>query len=243
MRRKLLPFYDERACKTDMVVIHAVAYSPEPAIQTFVDNKVSSHYVIGRDGEIWQLAGEKHRAWHAGKSFWRGKDDINSHSIGIELCTPTLGQAAFSKEQKYALTELLKRLIKKYHIKPENIVGHSDIAPTRKPDPGKAFFWKELAKQGIGLWYNLKDADKIKENDPEKLLQIIGYNTDDLKAAMVAFCRRFVPEKVPTVKDINTLIESPVDRSLDLTKDDKVLKILKAVAYKYLTASSTPCKI
>ena len=77
MRRKLLSFYDARATKIDMVVIHAVAYPPQRAIQTFIDNKVSSHYVIGRDGTVWQLTGEKHRAWHAGKSCWRGFDDIN----------------------------------------------------------------------------------------------------------------------------------------------------------------------
>ena len=243
MRRKLLPFYDERMCKIDMIVIHAVAYPPREAIQTFINNKVSSHYVIGRDGEVWQLVGEKKRAWHAGKSFWRGVDGINAHAVGIELCSPNLGQTAFSKEQKQALTEMLKRLIKKYCIRPENIVGHSDIAPTRKPDPGKAFFWKELADKGIGLWYEVKDAAKMKEDKPEKLLQIIGYDTADIQAALYAFCRHFVPEVVPTVKDVNNLIEMPVDRSLDLAKDKKVLKVLKAVAYAYLNASKTPCKM
>ena len=243
MRRKLLPFHDERACKIDMIVLHAVAYPPKKAIQTFIDNRVSSHYVIGRDGEIWQLAGEKHRAWHAGKSSWQGKDDINSHAIGIELCSSTLGQTAFSQKQQSSLTSLLKRLIKKYRIKPENIVGHSDIAPTRKPDPGKAFFWKKLAEQNIGLWYDLKDAAKIKEEKPEKLLQIIGYDTTDIEATLFAFCRHFVPEKVPEIKDIKTLIEKPIVRDLNLAKDEKVLKVLRAVAYAYLSASKTPCKI
>ena len=138
---------------------------------------------------------------------------------------------------------LLKRLIQKYHIKPENIVGHSDIAPSRKPDPGKAFFWKELATQGIGLWYNLNDASKMKENKPEKLLEIIGYDTIDVRAALFSFCRHFVPEVIPAVKSITHLIENPVDCSLDLTKNEKVLKALKAVAYAYLSASKTPCKM
>ena len=99
MRRKLLPYYDERACKIDMIVLHAVAYAPQQAIQTFVDHGVSSHYVIGQDGELWQLVGERHRAWHAGKSFWRGADDLNSHAIGIELCSPSLGQKPFTTAQ------------------------------------------------------------------------------------------------------------------------------------------------
>lgn len=243
MRRKLLPFYDERATKIDMVVVHAVAYPPRKAIQTFVDAKVSSHYVIGQDGEIWQLVGEKHRAWHAGKSFWRGAEDINSHAIGIELCSSSLGQRPFSKAQIGAVTALLKRLIKKYRIRPENIVGHSDIAPARKPDPGKAFAWKKLAKAGIGLWYDIKDAQNMRESEPRQLLQIIGYDTADLQASLVAFCRRFVPEKVPLVKDIRSLIECPVETVSDLSKDENVLKILKAVAYAYLSASKTPCKI
>ncbi|MCQ2741662.1 MAG: N-acetylmuramoyl-L-alanine amidase, partial [Alphaproteobacteria bacterium] len=213
------------------------------AIQTFVDNNVSSHYVIGEDGTVWQLTGEKHRAWHAGKSFWRGVDDINSHGIGIELCTPTLGQTAFSDAQQRTLTALLQRLIKKYKIKPENIVGHSDIAPTRKPDPGKAFFWKALAEQGIGFWYDSHDADCLTEKNPEALLKIIGYDTADLQAALFAFCRRFVPEMIPTVKDLKALVETPVDYSLHLEHNAEALKILKAVAYKYLTASNTPCRM
>ena len=106
-------------------------------------------------------------------------------------------------------------MIKKYHIKPENIVGHSDIAPSRKPDPGKAFFWKDLAQQNIGLWYDIKDAAKIKENSTEKLLQIIGYDTTDIKAALFAFCRHFAPEKIPEIRDIKTLIETPVVHDLN----------------------------
>lgn len=145
MRRCLLPFYDERKSKIDMIVLHSVAFDAKGAVQSFRDFKVSSHYLIDETGEVWQLVGQKHRAWHAGKSKWHGIDDINSRSIGIELCSPDLGQSPFNQKQKKALYELLEKLVRRYNIPQGNIVGHSDIAPTRKADPGKAFF---LARVG-----------------------------------------------------------------------------------------------
>ena len=121
MRRKLLPFYDERKSKIEMIVLHCTAHTPENIVESFTKHRVSSHYVIGEDGQVVQMVGEKHRAWHAGISSWGGKTDINSRSIGIELTSPTLGQKPFSQRQKNALIELLSRLIKKYKILPQNI--------------------------------------------------------------------------------------------------------------------------
>ena len=243
MRRRLLPFYDERKSKIDMIVLHSVAFEPEEAIRAFIDAKVSSHYVIGSDGEVWQLVGQKHRAWHAGKSWWRGTDDLNSHSIGIELCSPTLGQMPFTPAQKKALKPLLKCLISKYNIRPENIVGHSDIAPSRKPDPGKAFFWQELAQEGIGWWPDCRQAGKIGESSPQKLLAIIGYDTSDVGAAAYAFCRRFLPDRVAVRASIEELIGCPGAADDTLLGNDEFLTVLKAAAYKYLNESKTPCKI
>ena len=240
MRRRLLPFWNERKAKVDMIVLHAVAYEPEQAIKTFEAHQVSSHYLIGRDGEIWQLVGEKHRAWHAGSSNWQGRDDINSRSIGIEFCSSSLGQSPYSKAQLEAAVVLLNRLFRKYKIKPDKIVGHSDIAPSRKPDPGKAFFWKELADKGIGLWYDLKDADKMDKMSVGELLSLIGYDVQDESAAICAFCRRFLPEKIES-RPIDALIENPVQEGL-LT-DEKFIKVLKSAAYRYLNASKAPCKM
>lgn len=244
MRRKLLPFWDERKAKVCMAVVHSVALPAEEAIKCFCDNRVSSHYLIAEDGEIWQLVGENHRAWHAGLSKWRGVcEDINSCSIGIELCSKDLGQTPFTKKQQKALEELLRRLIKKYGIKNENIVGHSDIAPMRKADPGKAFFWKELAEKGMGFWPEKKDAAKIKEAQVEELLQAIGYDTTDVKAAAYAFCRRFLPQKVKFEKDVwqaQKILGQADEKLLD---DEDFVTTLKATAYKYLRASKTPCKI
>lgn len=243
MRRCLLPFYDERKSKVEMIVLHSVAFEPQKAIQSFRDFKVSSHYLIAEDGEIWQLVGEKHRAWHAGKSSWQGREDINSCSIGIELCSPSLGQKNFTKKQKKALIELLEKLGRKYNVLKGNIVGHSDIAPTRKADPGKAFFWQELAQKGFGLWFDRKDAAKVKETDVAKMLAQIGYDITDIRAAAYAFCRRFWPEKVVTVDDVLALDGSLNQADEALFTDEVFLQVLKAVFYAYGRESNTPCKM
>jgi N-acetylmuramoyl-L-alanine amidase len=243
MRRRLLPFCEERKCKIDMLVLHAVALDVDGVIDSFYKYEVSSHYLVDEKGEIWQLVGEKKRAYHAGVSWWRGIEDINSHSIGIEFCSKTLGENKFSDAQIKTGIELIGKLIKKYKIRPENIVGHSDIAPERKPDPGKAFFWKELAKEKIGFWFDYKDADKMERYSVEELLAVIGYNVKDVYSSAYAFCRRFLPEKVREVSDVAKLIENVGKADDEILCDEKFLKTLRAVSYKYLSESKTPCKI
>ncbi len=243
MRRKLLPYYGVRKSKIDMIVLHAVAFDVKEAIKSFENNEVSSHYVIAEDGEIWQLVGEKHRARHAGVSYWRGVEDVNSHSIGIEFCSRTLGQKKFRPEQIKSGIELIKKLMKKYKIRPENIVGHSDIAPTRKPDPGKAFFWRELAKENIGFWYKISDYKKINDFSVAELLEIIGYDVSNVYASAYAFCRRFLPQKVAEVKKVAELVDNIGEGDDKLLNDELFLQTLKAVAYKYASESKTPCNI
>ncbi len=243
MHRHLLPFYDERKCKIDMIVIHCEIYPIEDAIKVFTERKVSSHYIIDENGEIWQLVGEKHRAWHAGVSSWQGQSDINSRSIGIELVSPTLGQKSYAKAQKEALCALLQRLIKKYKITSQNIVGHSDVAPTRKADPNKSFFWKELNQKGVGIFYQPRLKNISQRADIAQLLQIIGYDTADLAAAKLAFCRRFIPQAVAYEKDIWN-IEKNLPQTAKNFKEPKELKsILQNIAQQYESASNTPCKM
>ena len=243
MRRKLLPYYGERKSKIDMIVLHAVAYDVKEAIKSFCDNEVSSHYIIAEDGEVWQLVGEKRRARHAGLSYWCGVEDVNSHSIGIEFCSKTLGQKNFDKKQIISGIGLIKKLVKKYKIRPENIVGHSDIAPLRKADPGKAFFWRELAKEGIGFWYDITDAKKMEDYSVLELLKIIGYDVKNVYAASYAFCRRFLPDRVAEVKSVPELVDNVGTADDELLCDEKFLQVLRAVAYKYCSESKTPCKI
>jgi N-acetylmuramoyl-L-alanine amidase len=116
--------------------------------------EVSAHYVVDEDGTVYRMVPEDQRAWHAGKSFWHGIRDINSTSIGIEIVNPghEYGYRAFPAAQIDAVMELAADIIARHHIKPCDVLGHSDIAPGRKTDPGELFPWQDLAARGIGLW-------------------------------------------------------------------------------------------
>ena len=118
--------------------------------------KVSSHYLINRRGKIFSLVQDRHVAWHAGKSCWGRYKNLNENSIGIELVNKghQFGYTSFKKKQIKVLVNLCKKLIKKYKIKKKNIIGHSDIAPLRKIDPGEKFPWKYLAKNKVGIWHD-----------------------------------------------------------------------------------------
>lgn len=116
--------------------------------------KVSAHYLIDREGIVFRMVAEDRRAWHAGVGFWRGVRDLNSTSIGIELCNPghDYGYLPFPPAQIAALLALLGGIHARHGVPAENILGHSDIAPSRKADPGELFPWRELAREGFGLW-------------------------------------------------------------------------------------------
>ena len=121
-------------------------------------SKVSSHFVINQNGKIYRLVQDNQIAWHAGKSCWRKYKNLNKNSIGIELVNKghRFGYTNFKKKQLSSLIKVCKSLIKKYKIKKKNVVGHSDIAPLRKIDPGEKFPWKRLANNGIGIWHCCK---------------------------------------------------------------------------------------
>ena len=118
--------------------------------------KVSSHYLINRRGKIFSLVQNRYVAWHAGKSCWGRHKNLNKNSIGIELVNKghQFGYTSFKKKQISSLVNLCKKLIKKYKIKKKNVIGHSDIAPLRKIDPGEKFPWKYLAKNKVGIWHD-----------------------------------------------------------------------------------------
>ena len=126
--------------------------------------KVSSHFVINQNGKIYRLVQDYQTAWHAGKSCWGKYKNLNKNSIGIELVNKghEFDYTNFKKRQLSSLIKICKILIKKYKIKKRNIVGHSDISPLRKIDPGEKFPWKELADKKIGIWHNCKTKDLIK---------------------------------------------------------------------------------
>lgn len=244
MQEHLLPSFDERNAEIDMLVIHSTPQKADEAISILEERKLSSHYVMDLDGKIIKCVDEKKRAWHAGKGFWRGETNINDRSIGIEICQMDCGQTPFNDIQIEKLIHFCKKIIRKYKIRPEMIVGHSDTAPARKYDPGMTFPWKKLYKEEIGLWYQPRNADKMPENNVAKLLNIIGYDTSDEEttiASTYAFRRRFLPEEVEFVADYPYLWEHVYpEGNKELLSGDKFLKTLKAVAYTYLNASKNP---
>lgn len=237
MHEELLPYFNEREDPIDMVVLHCSAYNIETIIHWMHEYQVSAHYIIDEDGEITKLVNEQKRAYHAGQGFWRGEErSPNSRSIGIELVNYSLGQEVYSTAQIEKLIIFLKKIVKKYHIRPEMIVGHSDIAPLRKADPGKAFPWKQLAKEGLGLWYQPRNAEKMLTNDTAELLRIIGYDTrtpEAVYASAYAFSRRFAPQFVHTDNDLLHLVDHILTNNFDFMQNPKFIQTLKAVAYSF----------
>ena len=134
------------------------------------NSKVSSHYLINRKGKVFKLVHDNYVAWHAGKSCWKNYKNLNENSIGIELVNKghQFGYTSFEKKQILSLIKLCKKLVKKYKINKKNIVGHSDIAPLRKIDPGEKFPWKFLARNKVGVWHDYRQ-DFIKRHRRSKV--------------------------------------------------------------------------
>ena len=202
-REALSPNWDERKLPISMVVLHYTEMeSAEAALQKMLDppSKVSAHYLIGDDGEVIRLVPEDKRAWHAGVSYWRGIRDVNSASIGIELDHPghALGYRPFSDEQFEALLPLLARIVKQYKIPYANVVGHSDIAPARKIDPGELFPWERLAEYKLCLPRPKIELGDPFDNDGSFFLALerFGYDITDGRKAVEAFQRRWRPRRI-----------------------------------------------
>lgn len=200
-----LPTVNFNLRKPNFVIIHHTAQdSLAQTIKTFRLQKtlVSAHYTIGDDGTVVQMLNDYLRAWHAGTGKWGKNTDINSASIGIEL--DNNGAEPFSDAQINSLLKLLKNLKKDYNIPTANFIGHADIAPTRKQDPSVLFPWKKLADQGYGLWQNELLPVVPTDFNAEQGLRIIGYDTTNLSAAIVAFKRHFVQTDTTDALDSNT---------------------------------------
>ena len=185
------PNFDAR--RPNLVVIHHTSNNAiEPALATLTNpaREVSAHYVIERDGTVYQLVDERLRAWHAGKSRWGADTDVNSSSIGIEL--DNNGREPYAEPQVAALLSLLADLQERYRIPAANFVGHGDIAPGRKVDPSALFPWRRLADRGFGLWCDARPFDPLIAIDVPLSLQALGYDVANLDAAVRAFNRHFM---------------------------------------------------
>ena len=167
------PNFDPKKRKTNQIkflIFHYTGMKTEKAAinrLTDIESRVSAHYLIKQNGEIITLVPDLYTAWHAGKSVWKNYSSLNKDSIGIEIVNPghDINYKKFSKIQLAALVRLSKFLIKKYRINLKNILGHSDIAPERKKDPGEKFPWKLLSKKKIGYWHNLNQNELIKNRN------------------------------------------------------------------------------
>jgi N-acetylmuramoyl-L-alanine amidase len=202
------PNFDERALPVSMLVLHytgmpdaagAIARLCDPAA------KVSAHYLVAEDGQVLRFVAEDKRAWHAGRGAWRRVTDVNSASIGIEIVNPghEYGYRPFPEEQMDMLVPLVADIVRRHRIGPAYVVGHSDVAPARKQDPGELFDWARLAKLGLALPRPVRNLIDPTWTDAGFLLALerFGYEVVDRKAAVTAFQRRFRPETIDGIVD------------------------------------------
>ncbi|MCO4843389.1 MAG: N-acetylmuramoyl-L-alanine amidase [Yoonia sp.] len=182
--------------RPDLIVIHYTAMqSAQAACRTLCnpENEVSAHYLIGEDGEIMSLVAEDMRAWHGGAGRWGAVTDVNSHSIGIELAND--GYSPFSAALMDSLTDLTKGIMQRRDISAQRVIGHSDMSPGRKIDPGLRFDWRRLALEGLSVWPNAGQAGAL-DQFPMMMAQF-GYTaTDDADLLLDCFRRRFRPHAV-----------------------------------------------
>lgn len=181
----------------DMLVLHYTGMpSGDAALERLCDPaaKVSAHYMVDEQGQVHALVPEDARAWHAGVAHWAGVADINACSIGIELVNPghAFGYRPFPDEQIAALTTLCHSILMRHPIPSWRVLGHSDVAPTRKEDPGELFPWARLAKAGIGLWPERRDSDLTAD-----ALVRFGYDPGAPRDKVItAFQRHFRPARL-----------------------------------------------
>jgi len=222
---RLSPNFDSRRLGLDMLILHYTGMKNAGealARLTSHESKVSAHYLIDEEGAVFRLVAEDKRAWHAGVSSWRGRADINSASIGIELVNPghEWGYRNFPDKQMAALEELCRGILQRHRIPARHVLGHSDVAPGRKDDPGELFDWRRFAKAGVGLWPDFGAAAPVPKGGLAELRQNLiafGYACpepevpDDSFAETVrAFQLHFRPELCNGAPDDETQLRAAI---------------------------------
>ena len=224
------PNFNERLHPLDMLVLHYTGMKDGPsALARMRDpvSQVSAHYMVEEDGSVFALVAEDKRAWQAGRSCWRGEEDLNSRSIGVEVVNGghEFGLPPYPDVQIDAVIALCRGILSRWPIPQNRIVAHSDIAPERKEDPGERFPWKRLAEAGVGLWPTLEDDAQLApvglrrgDRGPNVIslqhnLSIIGYRLDPsgrfdapTEAVVRAFQRRWRPTSVTGHGDVATVL-------------------------------------
>lgn len=202
------PNFNDRELRIAMIVMHYTGMkSAAAAIARLSDPEaaVSAHYLVNEDGAVVRMVDEGKRAWHAGASFWRGIRDVNSASVGIEIVNPghEFGYRPFPADQIAAVIRLTARIVKRHGISRANVVGHSDIAPTRRMDPGELFPWDKLAEYGLAQARPAKAHTDPGWGDSAFLLALerFGYDIENKDAVVRAFQRRWRPETIDGIVD------------------------------------------
>jgi len=210
--------------RPDMILLHYTGMGDAQAAARWLANpesRVSAHYLVEADGAITQMVSERHRAWHAGASYWAGEHDINSVSIGIEIHNhghdAPDGLPPYPRAQMQAVAALCRDIAARWAVPPERVLGHSDVAPGRKVDPGEHFDWQWLAQEGVGVW--VPPAPVGDEAEPaadavgemKAKLARVGYGVtpgsfldDETRAVVAAFQRRFRPARIDGRADAST---------------------------------------
>jgi N-acetylmuramoyl-L-alanine amidase len=212
------PNHDARpeGAAIDILVLHYTGMrTAEEALARLCDSeaRVSAHYTVDRDGRVYRHVDEERRAWHAGVSYWAGERNVNARSIGIEIVNPghEFGYIPFADAQIAAVIDLSRAIMSRHPIPPHRVVGHSDVAPPRKTDPGELFPWRELAEYGIGVWPGF--APLVGEAASERVAELLsrfGYGVPPevdwpLESVITAFQRRFRTGKIDGVADPETV--------------------------------------
>jgi len=202
------PNFDERTLPVSILVLHYTGMPDAPSAIKWLaseESKVSAHYVVTEDGNVVRMVDESKRAWHAGQSWWRGITNVNSASIGIEIVNPghEWGYRAFPDAQMNALIPLVHDILQRHRITRGNVVGHSDIAPARKQDPGELFPWNKLARLRLALPRPTRNLMDPHWTDSGFMLALerFGYDISEPQAAVIAFQRRFRPELLDGIID------------------------------------------
>ncbi|MES2914440.1 MAG: N-acetylmuramoyl-L-alanine amidase [Pseudomonadota bacterium] len=194
--------------RVDMVVLHYTAMaSCAEALERLCDPaaEVSAHYLIDGDGTVLSLVDEAARAWHAGAGEWRGAGDVNSRSIGIELANT--GAEPFAEAQMAALERLLADLMDRHALPPDAVIGHSDMAPARKGDPGARFDWRRLAVQGLSVWPEMAEPGDFGAD-----LHAFGYPEASPETLLTAFRLRFRPWATGPLDDTDRALAAGLRR-------------------------------
>lgn len=251
------PNFDVRKARIELVVLHYTGMQDaETALRRLCDpapkagdypgpwqtpdidpgtplGRASAHYVVGEDGAIWRLVKENDRAWHAGMSSWQGRDDVNSRSVGIEIVNGghDFGTPPYPDRQIEAVIALVRDITKRHGLAAHQVVGHSDVAPARKNDPGERFPWRRLAEAGVSIWPQVRGGEARLLGRGDR-----GPKVHELHAALAEFGYAVPEEDAPDAAEFGELTELIVTAFQRRFEPQRVDGVVHAITFAALEA-------